>query len=85
MTIDQELQEVAYSALPEGIDASVVVSEPETGRILAMTSRPNYDTNLLAVHSTTQASENMEEIVRVPVSPVSKPTHGGDHRTRLNV
>jgi len=76
LTIDQELQEVAYGALPEGIEASVVVSEPDTGRILAMASRPTYDTNLLAVHSTSQASENMDKIVDSGVSPYqNRPTY----------
>ncbi|HEY4535551.1 MAG TPA: penicillin-binding transpeptidase domain-containing protein [Enteractinococcus sp.] len=75
LTIDPEIQRVAYSALPEGIEASVVVSEPDTGRILAMASRPNYDTNLLAVHSTTQASENMDEITSAGISPYqNRPT-----------
>ena len=75
LTIDPAVQEVAFSALPEGIAASVVVSEPDTGRILAMASRPHYDTNLLAVHSTTQASENMDAIVESGVSPYeNRPT-----------
>ena len=52
-----------------------MVSEPDTGRILAMASRPNYDTNLLAVHSTTQASENMDEITSAGISPYqNRPT-----------
>ncbi|HJF14879.1 MAG TPA: penicillin-binding protein 2 [Enteractinococcus helveticum] len=75
LTIDPDVQRAAYSALPEGMVASVVVSEPDTGRILAMASRPNYDTNLLAVHSTSQASENMDEIVDSGVSPYeNRPT-----------
>src|SRR5699024_4896516 len=75
LTIDPEVQRAAYSALPEGMVASVVVSEPDTGRILAMASRPNYDTNLLAVHSTSQASENMDEIVDSGVRPYeNRPT-----------
>ncbi len=73
LTIDPQIQEVAYSTLPEGMKASVVVSEPDTGRILAMASRPNYDTNLLAVHSTSQASENMDQITDEGVSPYQNP------------
>ena len=75
LTIDQKTQEVAYEALPEGVQASVVVSEPDTGRILAMASRPNYDTNLLAVHSTTEASENMAALKESGTSPyLNQPT-----------
>ena len=76
LTIDPKAQEVAFNALPEGMTGSVVVSEPDTGRILAMVSRPSYDTNLLAVHSTTEASENMEQIVDSGVSPYqNRPTY----------
>src|SRR5699024_3897831 len=59
LTIDQNTQQVAYEALPGGVQASVGVSVPDTGRILGMASRPNYDTSLLAVHSASEASENM--------------------------
>lgn len=36
LTIDPDVQRAAYAALPEGMEASVVVSEPSTGRILTM-------------------------------------------------
>lgn len=76
LTLDPELQEVAYNALPEGMEGSVVVSEPDTGRILAMVARPSYDTNLLAVHSTTQASENMDTLREAGISPYqNRPTY----------
>lgn len=75
LTIDPAAQQAAYDLLPEGIEGSIVVSEIDTGRILAMVSRPNYDTNLLAVHSTTEASENMEELVESGISPYqNRPT-----------
>lgn len=69
LTIEEAAQKAAYDALPEGMQASAIISEPDTGRILAMTSRPNYDTNKLAVHSTTEASANMDELVESGVSP----------------
>src|SRR5690625_5536372 len=57
------------------MNASAIVTEPDTGRILAMVSRPNYDTNLLAVHSTTEASENMEALRDDGISPYdNRPT-----------
>ncbi len=76
LTIDPELQELAFSALPEGVMGSVVISDPTTGDILAMASRPSYDTNLLAVHSGAQASANMQELQQVPgLSPYqNRPT-----------
>lgn len=69
LTINETAQQAAYDALPEDIQASAIVSEPDTGRILAMASRPNYDTNDLAVHSTTEASENMDQLVESGISP----------------
>lgn len=46
-TLDAELQQTAYDALGERKGA-VVVMEPDTGKILAMVSRPGYDPNTLA-------------------------------------
>ena len=43
-TLDPELQEAAYNAM-DGYEGAVIVSEPSTGRILAMVSKPDYDPN----------------------------------------
>lgn len=45
-TLDAELQQAAYDALGERKGA-VVALEPDTGRILAMVSKPGYDPNTL--------------------------------------
>lgn len=43
-TLDVELQETAYKAL--GVyDGAIIVSEPSTGKILAMVSKPDFDPN----------------------------------------
>ena len=43
-TLDVQLQEVAYKAL--GVyDGAIIVSEPSTGKILAMVSKPDFDPN----------------------------------------
>jgi len=73
LTIDPEAQRAAYDLIPEGVQGSIIVSEVDTGRILAMVSRPNYDTNKLAVHSTTEASENMDELKEASISPYNNP------------
>lgn len=45
-TLDVKLQEVAYKAL--GVyNGSIIVSEPGTGKILAMVSKPDFDPNLV--------------------------------------
>lgn len=73
LTIDPAAQQAAYDLIPEGVQGSIVVTEIDTGRILAMVSRPNYDTNLLAVHSTSQASENMDIVRESGASPYQNP------------
>lgn len=45
LTIDAELQKVAYKAL-EGYAGSVVAIDPRTGGVLAMVSRPSFNPNL---------------------------------------
>ncbi len=46
-TLDTELQEVAYEALGDW-DGAVVVLEPDTGNVLAMVSKPDFDPNTIA-------------------------------------
>ncbi len=53
MTIDSELQRVAYEALGEFRGAAVAI-EPSTGRILAMVSKPSYNPNSLLGGATRQ-------------------------------
>lgn len=46
-TLDVDLQETAYRSL--GVySGAIVVSEPKTGKILAMVSKPDYDPNEIA-------------------------------------
>ena len=45
-TLDPELQQAAYDALGDRRGA-VIVMEPDTGKILAMVSKPGYDPNTL--------------------------------------
>src|SRR5699024_4928726 len=46
LTLDSELQRLAYEAL-EGYSGSVVALDPQSGAVLAMVSRPSYDPNRL--------------------------------------
>ncbi|MCR4903301.1 MAG: penicillin-binding protein 2 [Butyrivibrio sp.] len=46
-TLDVKLQEVAYNAL-SARNGAVVVSNPKTGEILAMVSKPDFDPNTIA-------------------------------------
>ena len=77
LTIDGKLQEYVYSLIPDGTRGTIIVSEPKTGNILAMASKPSYDTNLLAVQSSKEAAANMKKLLKVPgLSPYVNPALG---------
>lgn len=65
-TIDPRLQRVAYDLIPNGVQGTIIVSEPKTGNILAMVSKPSYDTNLMAVQSSKLANQNMNKLLDQP-------------------
>lgn len=50
LTIDSQLQELAYNLLA-GHKGSIVALNPKTGEVLAMASTPSYDPNALASHN----------------------------------
>ncbi|MCD5344426.1 penicillin-binding protein 2 [Arthrobacter sp. AK04] len=66
LTIDPEIQELAYSLIPDGQRGSIVVTDPKTGAILAMVSKPSYDPNLVATQDLAAADASMTELVKVP-------------------
>ena len=74
LTIDPQLQRLAYDLIPEGQRGSIVMMDPKTGDILAMVSKPSYDTNLLAGHDTAAVNANMDALLAVPgLSPYLNP------------
>lgn len=62
LTLDPELQRQAYDLIPEGQRGSIVVQEVDTGDIVSLASRPSYDTNDLATHSTEEYNANIAEL-----------------------
>jgi peptidoglycan glycosyltransferase len=66
LTIDPEIQKLAFDLIPEGQRGSIVVMEPSTGNILAMVSKPSYDPNLLAVHDTGVILDNAAALSEQP-------------------
>jgi len=69
VTVVPAVQEAAWNALG-GQRGAVVALNPQTGAILAMVSKPSYDPNDLAVHSTGVASERFQELVRADHDPL---------------
>ncbi|PNI08744.1 peptidoglycan glycosyltransferase [Arthrobacter sp. AFG7.2] len=66
LTIDPEIQQLAYSLIPDGQRGSIVVTNPKTGAILAMVSKPSYDPNQIATQDPDAETANINELLKVP-------------------
>lgn len=69
VTVDPVAQKAAWDALGD-LTGSVVVTQPKTGRILAMVSKPSYDPNQLTVHDNKAVSENYQALLKNPGDPL---------------
>ena len=63
LTIDSTIQKMAYDMIPDSVGGSIVVMNPKTGAIIAMVSKPSYDTNLFATHDAAAFNASMKELV----------------------
>ena len=77
LTIDEEVQQVAWDALGS-MKGAVVAIEPSTGRILALVSKPGFDANLLSTHNTADASANYKKLLTDKNSPLINRAIGGN-------
>jgi peptidoglycan glycosyltransferase len=75
VTIDPKVQKAAWDALG-GQRGAIVAVEPKTGKILAMVSKPSFDPNELAVHSTRQAGARYQELLNADNNPLVNRTIG---------
>lgn len=66
LTVDDSIQKLAYGLIPDNIGGSIVVMNPKTGAIIAMASKPTYDTNLMATHDKAAFDASMAELVNIP-------------------
>ncbi len=69
LTLDPILQQAAWDALGD-YTGSVVVTEPSTGKILAMVSKPSFDPNLLASHDTNSVISTYDTLIADPTQPL---------------
>jgi peptidoglycan glycosyltransferase len=77
LTLDPEIQRAAYDALGDR-RGSVVVLDPATGRVLAMVSKPSFDPNRLAAHSTSSVLDAYNEFSADPYNPLANRAIAGD-------
>jgi peptidoglycan glycosyltransferase len=77
LTIDEEVQQVAWDALGD-MKGAVVAIEPSTGRILALVSKSGFDANLLSTHNTADASSNYKKLLTDKNSPLINRAIGGN-------
>ncbi|WP_394553758.1 peptidoglycan D,D-transpeptidase FtsI family protein [Agromyces sp. MMS24-JH15] len=77
IAIDPVAQQAAWDALGD-YAGSVVVTEPSTGRVLAMVSKPSFDPNALVVHDGRQVQDTYEALLADPGQPLQNRATGGD-------
>ena len=76
LTLDKKVQKAAWDAL-SGYQGAVIVTEVDTGKILAMVSKPSYNPNLLASHDADTVLAEYNKLLRDPASPLINRTIDG--------
>ena len=76
VTIDPKVQKVAWDALGK-LQGAVVAFVPQTGKILALVSKPTFDPNVLAVHDTSQVIAAYKKLLADPADPLINRAIGG--------
>lgn len=77
LTLDGELQQLAWDALGEKTGA-VVALDPKTGRILAMVSKPSYDANLLTEQDFDAYRDSFDKLDQDETQPLVNRAIAGD-------
>jgi len=77
LTLDPTVQRAAFEALGS-LQGAVIAIDPGSGRVLAMVSSPDFDTNQLAVHDAAAVDAYHDQLVADPAHPLSDRSIGGD-------
>ena len=77
LTLDPVLQQAAWDALGNYRGALIAI-DPTTGNILAMVSKPGFDANDVAGHSSKKVTENYDALQNDEANPLINKTIGGD-------
>lgn len=76
-TVDPIAQQAAWDALGD-YQGAVIVTEPSTGKIVAMVSKPSFDTNLLASHDEDAVETQYQALLADPNHPLYNRAIGGN-------
>jgi len=77
VSVDADVQRAAWDALGDQ-QGAVVAIEPSTGRILAMVSKPSFDTNTLASHDPDAVNAAYDQLAADPSQPLVNRAIEGD-------
>jgi peptidoglycan glycosyltransferase len=77
LSVDADVQRAAWDALGDQ-QGAVVAIEPSTGRILAMVSKPSFDTNTLAAHDPDAVNAAYDQLAADPSQPLVNRAIEGD-------
>ena len=77
LTLDPVMQQAAFDALGD-YEGAVLVTEPSTGKILVMASKPSYDPNLLAAHNADEVISTYDALISDPLKPLINKAIAGD-------
>ena len=77
LSLDTKVQTAAWNALGD-LQGAVVAIEPKTGRILAMVTKPSFDTNALASHDSTEVNATYDQLVAAADQPMANRAIAGN-------
>jgi len=70
LTLDVELQKVAYEAFPDSMRGAVVALDPRNGEVLCMVSFPSVDPNIFSL-AAAKRSQNWAKVATDPQKPLN--------------
>lgn len=76
LTLNAKVQQTAWDAMGS-YQGAVIVTEVETGKVIAMVSKPAYDPNLLASHNADTVISTYDKLLADPTNPLVNRTIGG--------
>ncbi|MBD3322596.1 MAG: penicillin-binding protein 2 [Chitinivibrionales bacterium] len=78
LTLDADLQQLAYDEFPDSLRGSVVMLNPRNGEVLCMLSNPSADPNIFSM-ATGLRSKQWAEIATDPDLPLNNRAIGGTY------